>query len=135
MKFSSITTTLTLTIFTTTALCGGFSESCDLEVGRTTLTGDASILRSYCKRTDGEWGEETKLDLDTCLGNDDGKLVHRENGDFTENDGCTGMYLRSDLPAIVYTASCRDFKGDVRWSEIDLNGIITNRDGVLECDT
>ncbi|RPA88203.1 hypothetical protein BJ508DRAFT_337473 [Ascobolus immersus RN42] len=70
-----------------------------------------NVLNSECKRIDGSW-VKTSLDLNRCLGNQDGELVAQKDGGF--NPSCLSLtppYLLKREPTVI-RAACTKRNGN-----------------------
>ncbi|KAI1128644.1 Cyanovirin-N [Nemania abortiva] len=74
----------------------------------------------------------TMLDLGYCIMNSHGHLVATINGHFEKS--CQNCRLEG-ANATVLACSCRMFGKNAPWqdTEIDLEGVVENRDGHLAC--
>ncbi|KAJ7587548.1 Cyanovirin-N [Mycena floridula] len=100
---------------------GGFTSSCS----GTTLNSNA-VLTSKCG--DGSGGTiTTSIALNGCIANDNGALNARTGGGFTAS--CTGIHLSGT----TLFATCTAANGSTNDASIDLNQVLTNRNGFLTC--
>eukprot|EP01088_Endostelium_zonatum_P010030 TRINITY_DN23366_c0_g1_i1.p1 TRINITY_DN23366_c0_g1~~TRINITY_DN23366_c0_g1_i1.p1 ORF type:complete len:111 (-),score=10.61 TRINITY_DN23366_c0_g1_i1:60-392(-) len=83
-----------------------------------------SVLYADCNDSFGKICE-TNIDLDQCLGNDNGRLKWCKKGKFSTSS--SNIFLEgSNL-----VAECKNADGTVNVSRIDLNDHIYNTDGSL----
>lgn len=55
------------------------------------VTLNGTVLTATCKRKDGVTDMQSKLDLNSLIANEDGRLVHRQGGNFAAS--CTNIQL------------------------------------------
>ncbi|KAJ7576174.1 hypothetical protein C8J56DRAFT_1031998 [Mycena floridula] len=108
---------------------GGFLATCsDTGVNIRTL-----VLTSTCG--DGHGGEVTSsIGLNSCVANQGGELVARVDGEFSatcSQFGFTGTNA-AGVFAVLF-AVCGDGHGGEIQTQLDLNTVFTNRNGLLTC--
>ncbi|KAI1403118.1 hypothetical protein F4819DRAFT_452039 [Hypoxylon fuscum] len=89
-------------------------------------SGHKWLLWASCKKKDGSQ-RCTRLDLDKCYGDDNGKLVAKKDGKFT--DHCDSCRMGSGNTA--FGCVCNEDRNKVVW--VTPGDLVTNDDGYLEC--
>jgi len=104
------------------AALSGFANTCESIsfVGPTTL-------QAECLNESGNT-VFTSINLDSCVGNNNGGLVCSGGGNFANS--CQGSSLRGSTDLV---SSCRNEAGDFESTSIDLNNCLTNNNGQLGC--
>ncbi|KAM7188059.1 Cyanovirin-N [Naviculisporaceae sp. PSN 640] len=94
---------------------------------------NAWVLECECKVSDRNW-PWTGIDLNTCIGNEDGRLVWRRNGNARDSCRPQGMGEYGDLNEYLLIAACDGKDGYTNFGQrINLNEKIHNINGKLQC--
>ncbi|USP78652.1 hypothetical protein yc1106_05926 [Curvularia clavata] len=89
---------------------------------------DGHILRARLQRADGEWNDDAEIDLNRCIGNDNGHFVWDGEG-FADSAEDIHFTLEGDGSVPVLRATLRDVDGNGETRDINLGERITNEDG------
>ncbi|KAK3394834.1 hypothetical protein B0H63DRAFT_533150 [Podospora didyma] len=94
---------------------------------------DGYLLGAYClnDQTAIFGYNYTIIDLNLCVGNDDGTLVGLENGSYSE--GCSNCTTANRDQSLYLICACLDINGQQHSSSIDLNTVLYNVDGCAHC--
>ncbi|KUI73997.1 hypothetical protein VM1G_09377 [Cytospora mali] len=114
------------------AASSGFSKSCDEII----VGSDGSTVEAKCVTTSsmGPPWVCTKLDLNQCLGNYAGRLTPKDGGDFTQTCESCGEADSLIIGCQCWTgAYSSDGSKVYHYSEYDLDDVVGNSDGYLEC--
>ncbi|EUC27741.1 hypothetical protein COCVIDRAFT_99346 [Bipolaris victoriae FI3] len=88
---------------------------------------DGHILRARLRTADGEWND-SEIDLNTCIGNDNGHFVWDGQG-FADSADNAHFALEGADNVPVLRATLRDVDGNEETRDINLGERITNEDG------
>lgn len=122
MKFSLIAGIAILPIF---ASAQGFKGTCS----NLNLSGQQQLGASCL--TESKQGLYTALNLGRCVGNNDGKLFSNKNGGY--DGSCRQCRIERDSAWL--NCMCRNRAGGEINSRLDLNGLISNHNGIMVCTT
>ncbi|KAF8207433.1 Cyanovirin-N [Mycena galopus ATCC 62051] len=105
---------------------GGFLASCS----NTNVNAQTDVLTTTCRNSAG--GSVTSsINLNVCIGNANGKLVARYNGNFSGS--CSGLTFLGTGSTATLISQCRNDGGTFASTSIDLNAVFTNKNGFLNC--
>ncbi|KIM64735.1 hypothetical protein SCLCIDRAFT_114413 [Scleroderma citrinum Foug A] len=84
------------------------------------------VLYASCKQENGQY-DNTSINLDKCVTNDNGVLYCGTNGDYSSTcSDCT-------FTGTTVVCDCKDSSQIVHSTSIDLNQCLTNSNGALTC--
>ncbi|KAL2758837.1 hypothetical protein ACRALDRAFT_1075248 [Sodiomyces alcalophilus JCM 7366] len=126
MKISSLLFLMSLAVASVDA--GGYTRSCDSCTTRNSGRSNASPILECCCGNGAGSCHRTSLDLNRCIANARGVMSPRNNG----NLGGSCHWYRY-LDGYRLEARCGDGSGGHRFTDVNLDAIITNRLGRLEC--
>ncbi|KAL4077904.1 Cyanovirin-N [Scleroderma citrinum] len=118
MHFSSISLSLVLVALSTHCAAQNWSESC------TNYGLDGTELDASCRRDDGSYNP-TSINLDNCIGNNNGVLVC--GGDYSAS--CSGC----SMSGTTLDCTCREDSGTEHGTSVNLDDCVTNNNGNLSC--
>ena len=90
------------------------------------VTLNGTVLRATCKRADSVTDQQSSLDLNSCVANDNGRLVHRCGGKFGAS--CSSIHLMGDN---ILVCKAKTIAGSEVDAQINLSSFIANIGGQL----
>ena len=118
---------------------GGFAQSCD---SLALYRNSPGMLYAHCRRTDGTWNEQARIQLNDHITNNNGTLGWQPNGNFLDScywdtDVVFGFYptgLNQQPPSFIgFHAPCKNNGGANNITpDINLNDHIINDNGDLK---
>ncbi|KAI0124294.1 Cyanovirin-N [Xylariales sp. AK1849] len=123
MKYTHLTTTLVLAL----ATAQGFYDEC-APTWSLGYHNNAHFLVAQCPGSDGA-NHTSALDLNDCLANSEGSLRAQMVGfAFNTCNTCTSSATSADI-----ACQCRLTSGKYQTATLDLNTVVSNNDGIVEC--
>lgn len=120
---------------------GGFANSCD---SLRLYKNSPGWLYGHCRRANGTWNEQARIDLRNLLTNNNGTLGWQPNGGFlgscnwdTDAKATSGLFptgLNQQFPVFIgFHAPCKNIAGATNITpDINLNDRILNQNGDLQ---
>ncbi|KAJ5431535.1 hypothetical protein N7445_009267 [Penicillium cf. griseofulvum] len=94
----------------------GFGKTCN-GYG-ITKTGRPNMMHANCRMPSGVYNVDTFLNLNLCVGNDNGRLVQRANGEW--DGSCSGLKSEQFLGTVIH-ASCKNRAGKYVATSLDFS--------------
>ncbi|RAQ76596.1 hypothetical protein COH20_010333 [Aspergillus flavus] len=105
-----------------------FSRTCD----KISVPKGGNHLEAECTRSSGEV-LKSSLDLNFCIQHTYGGMEFHEDGHFYGNPGCTGCQVLKDSPNMLQCVCGTSQVGAFKKAELDLDIMVWNNDGLLQC--
>ncbi|KAK6815236.1 CVNH domain protein [Aspergillus parasiticus SU-1] len=105
-----------------------FSRTCD----KISIPKGGNHLEAECTRSTGEV-LKSSLDLNFCIQHTYGGMEFHEDGHFYGNPGCTGCQVLKNSPNMLQCVCGTSQVGAFKKAELDLDIMVWNNDGLLQC--
>ncbi|KAE8371896.1 CVNH domain-containing protein [Aspergillus bertholletiae] len=105
-----------------------FSKSC----GKVTIPKGGNYMEAECVAKDGS-KKKSSLDLNFCIRQTYGGMEPHADGHFWGNPGCTGCQVDKNEQNILRCTCMGSQLNTFKTAELDLDRMVANSDGLLEC--
>jgi hypothetical protein len=121
-RFKSAQAVLVILAMTSLASAANFIATCP------SFKLEGTFLSGYCRSRDGFF-RNSRINLNRIITNTNGLLNWRANGNY--GNSCEGCKLQTSSRRMM-GCFCKNFGGNLVYTQIDLNERIDNTDGILQ---